>query len=326
MTQLIPQQPRPGTKSDVAPRPKNPTQLDRPAFLMSYPFSHATTVPNNKWMDDLEPEKRTPDPKRAGLQFFELFRFLSAEGLVYLLPADATCGLQDLVFTANLGIVLEHMEDKNTVVLSRFTSTPRTGETAVGQKFFQELGYNVFVPPTRFEGEAELKHLHDNVYVGGYGIRSEKETYEWMERKFGMTIIKLQLDDPYLYHLDCAVFPLTAENTIVGTELFEKDELAELEKHTNVISVSADDCYSGICNSVRISNTVLNSTHIHELKAGTEDYQFELQKNRRLEDIATELAFEISYVNLSEYHKSGALLSCMVMHLNRYSYSVNLML
>ena len=97
-----------------------------------------------------------------------------------------------------------------------------------------------------------------------------------------------------------------------------------MEKHKNVIDVSADECYSGICNSVRLSNTILNASNIHDLKAGTEEYAAELQKNRRLEDIATNLAFEVSYFNLDEYLKGGALLSCMVMHLNRHSYSFTL--
>ena len=68
------------------------------------------------------------------------------------------------------------------------------------------------------------------------------------------------------------------------------------------------------------------SAIIHELKAGTEQYTLEMQKNRRLEDIASNLALEVCYFNLSEYHKSGALLSCMVMHLNRYSYTFRLTL
>ncbi len=33
---------------------------------------------------------------------------------------------------------------------------------------------------------------------------------------------------------------------------------------------------------------------------------------------------EVSYFNLSEYLKGGGLLSCMVMHLNRYSYAFKL--
>ncbi len=302
----------------------NPTQLERPSFLLNFPFSYSTDVANNVWMQDLPLEKREPNFKRAAIQFLELYRCLSAEALVYLLPTPRGVDLQDLVFTANLGIVLEHLPDRNTVVISNFSSEPRRNETEVGVRFFRDMGYEVFVPSTKFEGEAELKHLYDNVYIGGYGTRSERETYDWMERTFGMRIIRVRLVDPYLYHLDCLIFPITRESTLVCTELLDESEVAEIESATSIISVSADDCYSGICNSVRLPKTVLNSSHIHELKAGTEDYTRERQKNCTLEEIASNLALEVSYFNLSEYHKSGALLSCMVMHLNRHPYRIAL--
>jgi len=303
----------------------NPTQLARPSYLLNFPFSYATGVANNPWMEDLSSDKRQPDFRRAAVQFLELYRYMAAAGaLVYVLPTPRGADLQDLMYTANLGIVLEHLPRQNTVVISNFASPPRRGETPVGVNFFKSMGYEIHVPPTKFEGEAELKHLHDNVYVGGYGIRSENETYDWMERNFDMRIVRLRLTDPYLYHLDCLVFPITSENTLVCTELFEQEEIAALEKVTNVIPVSADECYSGICNSVRMPSVVLNSSHIQDLKAGTEDYEIEIQKNRKLEDVAANLALEVSYFNLSEYHKSGALLSCMVMHLNRRSYKIAL--
>lgn len=111
---------------------------------------------------------------------------------------------------------------------------------------------------------------------------------------------------------------------MVCTELFSKEELAEMAEVTNVIDISADAAYSGACNSVRHHNLVLNSSHIHALKAGTDDYFEELKKNRELEDIAVRLGLEVNYFNLSEYHKGGALLSCMVMHLNRRSYAFSL--
>jgi N-dimethylarginine dimethylaminohydrolase len=303
---------------------KNATQLERPAFLLNFPFSYATGVPNNQWMKEMKDEQRQPDYVRAAVQFLSLYQNISAEGLVYLLPTPQGASLQDLLYTANLGIVLDHLPDKNTVVISNFTSAPRRGETTVGVKFFRDMGYNVHVAPAKFEGEAELKHLSGNVYVGGYGIRSEKETYDWMERTFDMHVIKVRETEEYLYHLDCSIFPITKENTMVCTELFTRKELAELEKHTNIISVTADEAFTGICNSVRLPNLVLNSSHIHELKVGTEDYRQELQKNRKLEDIASNLALDVSYFNLSEFHKSGALLSCMVMHLNRASYRIAL--
>jgi len=302
----------------------NPTQLERPTFLMNFPFSYATGAANNPWMKDLSNDKRQPDYKRAAVQFLQVYQNISAEGLVYLLPTPRGADLQDLLYTANLGIVLEHLPDKNTAVISNFTSKPRRGETAVGVEFFQDMGYEVHVAPSKFEGEAELKHLYDNVYIGGYGIRSEIETYNWMEEKFNMRIIKVRETEPYLYHLDCSIFPITKENTLVGTELFTRKELAEMGKFTNIIPVTVDECFSGICNSVRLPNQVLNSSHIHDLKAGTQDYKYEIQKNRKLEDIVGELALEVSYFNLSEFHKSGALLSCMVMHLNRSSYKIAL--
>ena len=302
----------------------NPTQLDRPAFLMNFPFSLATASANNPWMRDLKGSKREPDLKRAAVQFLELYRGISAEGLVFLLPTPRDSALQDLVYTANLGIVLEHVPGRNTAVVSNFTSAPRQGEAVVGIKFFEDLGYDVHLPPAKFEGEAELKHLHGNVYVGGYGIRSERATFDWMERTFEMQIVPLRETEPYLYHLDCTVFPITKDDTLVCTELYSKQEVARLAKVTNVIPVSTDDCFSGICNSLRLPNQVLNSSHIHDLKAGTEDYRHEVKKNRRLEDIAANLALEVSYFNLSEYHKSGALLSSMVMHLNRHSYKIAL--
>jgi len=287
---------------------------------MNFPFSYSTTIANNIWMEEIEPEQREPSFERAMIQFLELYRYVAAEAVVYLLPTPRDRHLQDLVFTANLGVVPEHLESMDTVVLSNFSSEPRRGETAVGVGFFQAIGYQTYVAPARFEGDAELKHLHDNVYVGGYGVRSQRETYDWMERTFDMEVVRLELTDPYLYHLDCTVFPITRENALVCTEMYKKHELAALEKHTNIIDVSVDDCLSGICNSVRLSNTILNASHIHDLKAGTEEYVAELRKNRRLGDIASKLAFEVSYFNLGEYLKGGALLSCMVMHLNRHSY------
>ncbi|MBB5960597.1 N-dimethylarginine dimethylaminohydrolase [Saccharothrix tamanrassetensis] len=299
--------------------------MDKPAFILNPPFSLSTEVANNIWMEELPPDLRQCDTDRAVTQFLALYRHLAAESLVFLLPTPYPDGLQDLVYTANLGIVLEHLPDRNTVVVSNFASPPRRGETEVGVRFFESMGYRTVVPDTKFEGEAELKHLHDNVYVGGYGQRSQCETYDWLESAYDMVVVKLAETDPYLYHLDCTVFPITAEQTLVCTSKFEHDELRMLEKHTEVIDVSLDSAYNGLCNSVRLNNVILNSSHIHDLRSGSDEYQDELRKNRELEDIATKLGFEVVLVNLSEYHKSGAMLSCMVMHLNRNSYQFSLL-
>jgi N-dimethylarginine dimethylaminohydrolase len=308
----------------MPPDNSTPGTLERPAFLMSCPFSYSTECPNNVWMHELPDEERKVDRTRAMSQFAQVYRHMAADAFVFLLPTPKGCTLQDLVFTANLGVVLEHVPTRDVVILSNYTSTPRVGETEVGNQFFRAMGYTTVVAPYKFEGEAEVKHLHDNVYVGGYGIRSDRKVYDWMEKEFAMEIVKVRETDEYLYHLDCSVFPLTTADTLVCTELFERAEIDQLEQVTNIIDVSADACYSGICNSVRHHNSILNSSHIHSLRAGSEEYFEELRKNRELEDIAVKLGLEVSYFNLSEYHKGGALLSCMVMHLNRQSYAFRL--
>ncbi len=317
--------PRAAAAADRAGEMLNPTKLDKPSFLLNFPFSLSADVANNIWMQEMAPEDRRIDLRKAFRQFFDLYHFLASEALVYLLPTPAGCRLQDLVYTGNLGIVLDHLPDRNTVVLSNFESEPRVGETGVGLPFFRSMGYDVFIPPAKFEGEADLKHLHDNVYIGGNGMRSDRETFEWMERTFDMRIVKVAKVDEYLYHLDCSIFPITPECTLVCTEMFERAELDEIERHTNVIDVPADLCCAGICNSVRLYNTILNASNVHELRAGTEEYADEVAKNRRLEDLAVDLGFEVNYFNLSEYAKSGALLSCMIMHLNRRSYGFKLL-
>lgn len=300
----------------------NPSELHRPAFLMNVPFSLTAEVANNAWMEELDERARQVDLRRAINQFLQLYHFMAAESVIYLLPTPRLTGLQDLAYCANLGVVLDHAPGRNTVVLSSFTARARTPETEVGEPFLTAMGYRVLKPPAHFEGEAELKHLHDNVYVGGYGIRSERAAYEWMARELDLEIILLRETDPHLYHLDCTVFPLTREDTLVCTEMYEPEEIAALERVTNIIEVSVDDCYSGICNSVRLGNTLLNASHLHELASDHPDYPFERQKNRSLEDLAVRFGFELSLFNLSEFLKSGALLSCLVMHLNRRSYDL----
>jgi arginine dihydrolase len=310
------------SRESVAIPDLNPTSLEKPAYLLNVPFSLQAQTPNNVWMEELKTDERHVNVKKAVNQFSQLYHFLAAESIVYLLPTPNLQGLQDLVYTANLGIVLDHLPDHNTVILSNFSSKVRIPETSVGKSFFEQMGYNVVIPPYNFEGEAELKHLFDNVYIGGYGIRSDKRAYDWMEEEFDMRIITLEEKDPYLYHLDCTIFPLTRDDTMVCTKMYTKSEIKEIEKVSNIIDISVDDAFSGISNSVRMGNILLNASNIHEMKRSDEYYESERQKNRILEDIAVEHGFEVAFFNISEFLKSGALLSCMVMHLNRKSYDI----
>lgn len=298
---------------------ETPSQLYLQSYLMNFPFSLSTSDPNNIWMQELTDEELQVNRPKAYKQFMDLYNFMAGQSLVYLLPSEGN--FQDQVYVANLGLQIPHIQNENHILLSNFTSDPRKGEEKVGEKFFQQMGYKTHISPYKWEGEADIKYLYGNTYIGGYGIRSNIKTYEWMEENFGMDIIKVAMVDEYLYHLDCSIFPLNLDKTLVCTELFDPEELAQIEQHTEIIDINIDDALGGITNSVKMGNMILCASNISELKKSHEYYQGEKHKIETLEKICANEGMEPVIFNLSEYMKSGALLSCMVMHLNRVDQS-----
>jgi len=294
---------------------QTPSQLNIPSYVMNFPFTLSADKPNNIWMEELKPEDLVINRPKAYKQFMDLYNFMAGSSLVYLLPSQGD--FQDQVYVANLGLHLPHIKDRNVMLLSNYTSEPRRGEEWVGKHFYDMMGYETFICPFKWEGEADLKYLKDNIYIGGYGQRSQIESYDWMEKTFNMKIIKLKMEEPYLYHLDCSIFPLTNEKTIVCKSLYTPEEIIELEKYTKIIDVNEDDAFGGITNSVRLGNMILCASNISELKKGEELYNLEKHKIDTLEKICGDEGMEAIIFNLSEYMKSGALLSCCVQHLNR---------
>ena len=293
---------------------ETPSQLPIPAFVMNFPFTLDTAVPNNIWMQEMEEEALKINKGNAYRQFLDLYQFVAGNSLVYTLPS--TGNFQDLVYVANMGIYLPHIKDSNNIILSNFTSEPRQGEEEVGKPFFESMGYEVHMCPFKWEGEADLKYLYDNVYIGGYGQRSDIEAFEWMEEKFDMNIIKIEMVDEYLYHLDCSIFPLTNDKTLICTELYTPEELALISQYTNIIDISIDDTLNGIANSARLGNMILCASNISEMTRADENYEAEKHKINTLEKICFNEGLEPVFFNISEYMKSGAMLSCMIMHLN----------
>ena len=299
------------------------SQLPFQSYVMNFPFSLSTEDPNNIWMQELTDEELIINKPKAYKQFMDLYQFMAGGSLVYLLPSEGN--FQDQVYVANLGLYLPHIKNENHIILSNFTSDPRKGEELVGEKFFNMMGYKTAISPYKWEGEADLKYLYGNKYIGGYGIRSNIKTYEWMEEQYNMDIIKVAMVDEYLYHLDCSIFALNQEQTLVCTELFDETEIKEIEKHTEIIDINADDALCGLTNSVKYGNMILCASNISELKKSHEYYEGEVNKIKTLEKICSDAGMEPVIFNLSEYMKSGAMLSCMVMHLNRVDHNKTLL-
>jgi len=302
---------------------ETPSQLPIQSFVMNFPFSLSTADPNNIWMQELTDKELIINKPKAYKQFMDLYNFVAGGAVVNLLPSEGN--FQDQVYVANLGIYLPHIKDENHIILSNFTSNPRKGEELVGEKYFNQMGYKTAISPFKWEGEADLKYLYGNKYIGGYGIRSDIKAYEWMEEQYGMDILKVEMVDEYLYHLDCSIFALNNNQTLVCTELFEEEELIEMEKYTEIIDINVDDAFCGLTNSIRMGNMILCASNIAELKKSHEYYEGEVHKIKTLEKICGDAGMEPVIFNLSEYMKSGAMLSCMMMHLNRVDHNRTLL-
>jgi N-dimethylarginine dimethylaminohydrolase len=295
------------------------SHFDFPCFLMDLPQNFSVKNANNKWMKSMKGADRKVDLKEAIREWLQLYNFLASNSYVITLP-EFNVDLQDQVFVANLGIVL-HTGD---LIISNYASPPRKLETYYGKAFFDLFWPKAKICPHKWEGEAELKHLHDNIYIGGYGQRTEAKSYIWMQKEYPVQIIPVFMKDELCYHLDCSIFPLTEEKTVVCTSLFDKSELRAIASVTEIIDVSKVDAQQGLCNSVRLDNMILNA--YGEKDDDDEDtVRKKMHKNHALEVICKNNGFEPVYFNLNEFEKGGAALSCCVLHINRQSYKTQLL-
>jgi len=107
--------------------------------------------------------------------------------------------------------------------------------------------------------------------------------------------------------------------------MFTPAEIKKIERVTEIIDVSQEDAKQGICNIVRLHNSILNAFSEIDVDKKSDSFQVRLHKNESLQKIADKAGFEVVYIDLSEFEKGGACLSCCVLHLNRKSYDIDLL-
>ena len=278
-----------------------PSHLKVPSLLMNFPFTLSNDYHNNPWMKEYNAEKI--DYYLAFSQFTNVYQRMSQESLIYLLPSEGE--FQDQIYVANLGCYLPHITE-DTIIVANYKSPPRVGEEVVGEKFFKMMKYKVDKPPTCWEGEADLKYIRDNIYVCGYGIRTDVETHDWFRRSYDMNILPLFMNDEWLYHLDCLLMPITKDKVLAVTHLIKPEELRNLEKYVEVISIPEQYAYDGWTNSVIVGNKVFYGVLDDASAEGHAEFE-RLMAQHNLYAVP---------LDISEFDKSGACLSCMVMHFN----------
>jgi N-dimethylarginine dimethylaminohydrolase len=290
---------------------------------MNVPLSLSAQIPNNAYMEDMSPGEREVCLDRAIAQFLSLYKHVAQHAIVYLLPS--TPGFQDQPYVSNLGLVLPHCE-QDTVIISRFRSTPRIGEERIGADFFKLMNFAVERPPETFEaepvyfeGEADLKYIKGNLYIGAHGMRTSRNALTWAAERFEMEIVPFRITDPYLYHLDCCCLRITEEAVLLCTSLADRMCIRAIEHHCEIIDVSQEHARAGITNSLLLPGEVLCDSAIAESGKESHAYSVEKAKIRCLENICSRFGLTLRVFCMSEFYKSGALLSCLIMHIKQLS-------
>jgi N-dimethylarginine dimethylaminohydrolase len=287
--------------------------MEGPAFLLNVPFSLETRVANNASMRKLGARGRRIDRARMMGQWRALHAHMAARSLVYLLPSRA--GLQDQPFVANLAVVPPHVKTP-LAVGARFRAPARCGESPVGRDFFRAMGFVVEQPPAFFEGEADLKFLRGNLYFGGHGLRSSSKAHAWLEKKHRFRIVLVPLMDPHLYHLDCVLHVLGRERVMLATAAVPAAVRRAVGRVAEIIDVPLPLAYRGATNIARLGPEVLCDTPLADLKRSDPLYAVEKTKRAFLEAVCRRTGLKPVFFNLSEFYKSGAMLSCLVLPLN----------
>ena len=130
-----------------------------------------------------------------------------------------------------------------------------------------------------------------------------------------MEIVPFCTTHPYLYHLDCCILRLTEEAVVMCTSVADQICVRAIERRCEIIDVSLEDARAGITNSLLLGAEILCDSNIVELSKESPKYRMEKSKIEQLETICSRFGRTLRIFCMSEFYKSGALLSCLIMHL-----------
>ena len=272
------------------------------AFIMCPPVFTDNKEKINIWM---EKYNEKINRKKIISQWLDVYNFVSSVCPVFLLPPKE--GLQDQVYVSNAGVFLPNT---NIFIVSKFLHYVRKSESKEIKEFVEKLGFVCIDSPYTFEGEAELKYLRNNIFFGGYGIRTDIRFHEWLSNKFGLKIIPIKTRNEYCYHLDCIIFPLNSSTVILSIPLVSKEEIKLIEKYAEIIPIEKEeDCIGGSTNCVLLNNSIV-------LNQKFNDSPEELSRIKRLEKILNKRGYRVVFFDFSEFSKSGAAISCCFLRIN----------
>jgi len=287
------------SRGDLPPIQRSADQPATERLVMCPPEYLSTDVTNNVFMSH-EPI----DVGKAMEQYARAKHVVEAFD-VPVLEIPPQTGLQDQTYVANVAVAIAPY-----VFLANYKAPGRSGEVPVAAEFFQSLGYQVLQPPFDFEGEADLKHFKDDLYIGGVGQFSDVRAYQWIAERTGVRILPVEEVDEHLYHLDCSLFVLDDDTLLITGKGLSKSSLTALAKVADLVFTPKGIETTGITNGLKIPGKGIYLSGALNLQEP--DYSKAMDWLLRTLD---DFGYVPLFMQVTEADKSGADLSCMFLHL-----------
>jgi len=260
--------------------------------LMCRPEYYTVSYKINPWMS----LRRKPDKSRAVQQWTALYRALQKTGItVHLI--DPVPELPDMVFTANAGLVFDHL-----FIRSNFRYPQRQRESAYFSEWARFHGMELRQLPEGhyFEGEGDALFFGE-VLIAGYRFRSDIKSHLYLGNIINRQVLSVELVNPDYYHLDTCFCPLDHTSALYypgAFDLYGRRVLQRVVPH--LIPVPEEDARKFCCNAVvHGKNIILNIC------------------SAWLEKMLLDLDFIPTILNFDEFIKAGGSSKCMVLFLKK---------
>lgn len=266
-------------------------------YLMCRPDHFTVSYEINPWMDRARP----PDTAKALRQWQVLHdTYVRLGHRVDLI--DPIPGLDDMVYTANSGLVIDGV-----ALGARFSVSERRGEERPFRQWFAAHGYGVVEPVAMQEGEGDLM-LAGQIILAGYGFRTQLDSHAEVARVFGREVVSLRLVNPFYYHLDTALCVL---DPVEGPGGVERANIAYLPSAFDERAQS--ELLERFPDAIRLPPSVPESLGLNAVSDG---------RNVVMSPAATHFADQLRErgyhpipVDLSELHLGGGGIKCCTLEL-----------
>jgi len=258
-------------------------------LLMCPPTEFAVSYEINPWMS-LE---RRADGDRAIAQWESLRETLEGLGATIELERPEP-GLPDQVFTANAGFALA-----DRAVAATFRHPERQGEEPAHETWFAEHGYAVTRCSWPLEGAGDLCGAGDGL-LGGHGVRSDRRALDEAAAWLGVDVVPVEMNDPWLYHLDLIVAPIGGPSALVAPRGLTPDGARAVAAHyPDAVELTHEETEDFAANCLVVGGAVV----MHRC-------------SRRLARELAARGLEAVESPVDEFLKAGGAVRCMALRLD----------